>query len=121
MAVGLVGVAVIAGALGLQEWRRLGRVELAHTEPDAARIAYIALLSSQSDGELQRPRHLCLKAALTTGLMVLLVAQLLPMLVSFMARLALALGECLKGESQTTKRNLWRNQSYASWPISTRW
>lgn len=91
MAVGLVGVAVIAGVLGLQERRRLGRVELAPAAPDPACIADTALLPSQTDAELRRPRLLWFNAILTIALMALLVAQLLPMPVLFMAGLAVAL------------------------------
>jgi len=91
MAVGLVGVAVIAGVLGLQERRRLGHVELAPATPDPARIADTALLPSPADAELRRPRLLWFNAILTIALMALLVLQLLPMPVLFMAGLAVAL------------------------------
>ena len=91
MAVGLVGVAVVAVILGLQERRRLGRVELAPAALDPVRIADTALLPSPADAELRRPRLLWFNAILTIALMVLLVAQLLPMPVLFMAGLAVAL------------------------------
>lgn len=91
MAVGLAGVAVIAGVLGLHERRRLGRVELAPSGADPVRIEDTALMSSQGDAGLRRPRLLWFNAALTVALMVLLVAQLLPMPVLFMAGLAVAL------------------------------
>jgi CitMHS family citrate-Mg2+:H+ or citrate-Ca2+:H+ symporter len=86
-----VGVAVIAGVLGMHERRRLGRVELAPATPEPARIADTALLPSPADAELRRPRLLWFNAILTITLMALLVAQLLPMPVLFMAGLAVAL------------------------------
>lgn len=91
MAVGLAGVATIAVVLGLQERRRLGPVALAPAALDPACIADTALLPSPADAGLRRPRLLAFNAVLTIVLMVLLVAQVLPMPVLFMAGLAVAL------------------------------
>jgi len=91
MGLGLVGVAVLAYVLGVQERRRLGRVELAPAAVPAATTEDTALLSSQADLSLRRPRLLWFNAILTIALMVALVAQWLPMPVLFMAGLSLAL------------------------------
>jgi CitMHS family citrate-Mg2+:H+ or citrate-Ca2+:H+ symporter len=91
MGVGLVAVGCLACALGLQERRRLGRVELAPPASRPALIEDTALLPSTPDIALRRPRLIWFNAILTVALMVVLVAQLLPMPVLFMVGLAVAL------------------------------
>ncbi len=91
MGVGLAGVAVIAYVLGLQERRRLGRIELAPRSPPPPLIAETALLTAQPDPALRRPRLMWFNGILTVALMVVLIAQLLPMPVLFMVGLAVAL------------------------------
>jgi CitMHS family citrate-Mg2+:H+ or citrate-Ca2+:H+ symporter len=91
MGVGLVGVGCLAWILGLQERRRLGRLVLAPPESRPAGIEDTSLLPPAPDASLRRPRLIWINAILTTLLMIVLIAQWLPMPVLFMVGLALAL------------------------------
>lgn len=105
MVAGIAGVFVIAFHLGLKERRRLGFVT-GHVNPDQPATSLSAAASSaepeeddsaalepdpDTAGSTARPKLLFVNAALTLGLMVCLVMQLLPLPILFMVGFALAL------------------------------
>lgn len=86
MGVGLIWLVVLAIAFGRFERRRIGALAL----PDERPAADDAAFSVSTDPAACRPRLVYVNAALTLGLMVLLVMAVFPLPVLFMCGFALA-------------------------------
>ncbi|WP_440224405.1 CitMHS family transporter [Dokdonella sp. MW10] len=89
MAVGVIGVLVLAYILGRRERERLGTVSL-DAQPGTP-VDVTALVLGEEVVALRRPRLLWVNAALTLALMVALVAGILPLSVLFMIAFAIAI------------------------------
>ncbi len=96
MVAGVAGVIGLSYILGMQERRRIGTLTLPSGKPDGfvndGLMEGIALIEDPiAKRESARPRLIWINAALTAGLMIGLVTELLPIAVLFIIGFAIAL------------------------------